>query len=87
MSPYIVAVVVVLVLPALWWSSSGTRLAMHDGDLVLTRYWLGGERIVGKIDGGVGRWWITYADGRTEQYAWEHAPAVIKVSPKLSPTN
>lgn len=84
-SPHLLALAVVLIGPLAWWGSSGERLAMRDGDLVLTRYWLGGERVLGRLDGGAGRWWIVYPDGTTEVYAWEHAPAVLKVSPEVSP--
>jgi hypothetical protein len=86
-SPFAVAAVVVIVMPLAWFSSTGKRLAMHDGDLVVTSWWWWGmkERIAGKLDGGAGRWWITYPDGRVELYQWEGAPAVLKVSPKVAP--
>jgi hypothetical protein len=85
MNPHLVAAAVVILLPCLWLVSSGERLAMCDGDLVVTRYWLGGERIMGRLDGGAGHWWLVHPDGSTEPYNWEIAPAVLKVSPKVSP--
>jgi hypothetical protein len=85
MSPFLVAAVLVVALPVLWWCSSGERLAMCDGDLVVTRYWLFGERIVCRLDGGAGYWWLKHADGSTEPYAWEHAPAVLKLTPEVTP--
>ena len=86
-SPYLVALVVLVAGPLAWWSSSGERLAMCNGDLMLTRYWWwgAGERIVGRIEGGSGYWWIVYPSGESEAYAWEHAPAVLKVSPNMPP--
>lgn len=85
MSPYLVAAAVVVLLPIAWWCSGGTRLAMCDGDLVVTQYWLLGERVVGRLDGGAGHWWIVHQDGSTEAYDWQQAPAIV--SPKVSPTH
>jgi len=84
MSPYLVAAAVVLILPAVWWGSCGTRLAMCEGDLVIVQYWPLGQRVLGRLDGGAGHWWLVHADGSTEPYAWENAPAVLKVPTKVS---
>jgi hypothetical protein len=82
--PAIVAIAVLIAGPLALYTQSGERLAMCDGDLVVTRYSLWGlrERPVGRLDGGAGHWWIVTPDG-TEPYAWEHAPAIV--APKVPP--
>ena len=76
--------------PLALYTFTGERMRFTDqGDIVLVRYWPGGDQVIGRLDGYVGIWWITYPNGTSELWDWEKwsgiTPKVVdKVSPKAA---